>query len=79
MIVGGIYVSSDNPPSSTMFIRAGGGSAKKTSQSSNTVMSRAGWSLVEVIENQNKCFKQLSELKALLDSEVLSMKNRSLQ
>ena len=72
MIVGGIYVSSDNPPSSTMFIRAGGGTAKKTSQSSNTVMSRAGCSPAKVIENRSKCYKQLSELKALLDSDVLS-------
>ena len=71
MIVGGVYSSIDCAPSSTMFIRAGGGVKKQGDHTANTVAS-TGTSPAKVIDNRSKCYKQLSDLKNLLESGVLS-------
>lgn len=61
----------DHAPTSTMFLRAGGVFNKKRSSNVN-VMEAAGSSPAKVIESRTKCYKQLSDLKNMLQSEVLS-------
>ncbi len=72
MIVGGVHTSTDNSPTSTMFIRAGGGTKKKSDLPYNSITG-SGNSPAKTIENRSKCYKQLSDLKNLLDTGVLSL------
>lgn len=95
MHLGGVHPSFDTPPTSSMFVRAGGGSVKKkTGQASNvgevvsaigeltsalsprlvppSVGTTAGNSPAKVIDNRTKCYKQLSDLKSLFESGILS-------
>ena len=84
MFVGGVHPSLDEPPKSTMFLRAGGGSAPKKRESvaeavsqiavalSPKVSSSTGSSPAKVIENRSRCYKQLSELRNLKTSGLLS-------
>lgn len=70
MIVGGVHTSIDCAPTSTMFIRAGGNLPKKKNETVGggpTAISPA-----KAIDNRSKCYKQLSDLKNLLESGVLS-------
>lgn len=70
MVAGGVYTSTDNSPTTSMFVRAGGGTKKN---SSSVTVAASGSSPAKVIENRSKCYKQLSDLKNLLDSGVLSI------
>lgn len=70
MIIGGVHTSIDYAPTSTMFIRAGGGIRKRTDHAS--VVGPAGSSPAKVIDSRTKCYKQLLDLKNLLESGVLS-------
>ena len=94
MYHGGVHPGLDTPPTTTMFVRAGGGTTKKTGHTSNigevvsqaitqltsalspkTTLPSAGGSAgspPKVIENRSKCYKQLSDLKNLHESGVLS-------
>ena len=88
MYVGGVHPSLDQAPKSTMFIRAGGGSAPKKRDSVADAVSQIAVALspkvssnggdgtsgspAKVIENRSKCYKQLSELKNLKMSGLLS-------
>lgn len=87
---GGLHDSMTTPPSTSMFVRAGGATPKRASsgnemsqaicqlasaltpKSSATAMSRAGDSPAKIIENRSKCYKQLAELKNLMESGLLS-------
>ena len=92
MCSAGVHTSRDNPPATTMFLRAGGGtaSAKKKSISTGETVSCALTELTSVlipqlsgsgstmnspaklIDSRTKCYKQLSDIKNLLESGVLS-------
>lgn len=87
MIAGGVHVSHDEPPSTTMFNRSGSINVKKKTTSdvvtqvvdkiANVLSPKAASSSnsnspAKVIENRSKCYKQLSELKNLNESGVLS-------
>ena len=81
MFVGGVHPSLNEPPKSTMFIRAGGGSAPKRRDSFADAVSQIAVALspkvastrgdgtsgspAKLIENCTKCYKQLSELNNL--------------
>ena len=91
---GGLHDSMTTPPATSMFMRAGGTTPKKTAgandtvsqaicqlasaltpkvpSSSATVASRVGDSPAKVIENRSKCYRQLAELKNLMESGLLS-------
>ena len=58
----------DCAPTSTMFNRAGGGPKKHSSNA----MEHIGSSPAKVIDNPTKCYKQLADLKNLLQTDVLS-------
>lgn len=70
MVIGGVHTSIDCAPTTTMFIRAGGGVKKKTDHSA--IVGSVGSSPAKVIDSRSKCYKQLSDLKNLLESRVLS-------
>ena len=66
MIIGGVHADVSHAPTSTMFIRAGGGVKKKDSNSATAV------SPAKAIDSRSKCYKQLSDLKNLFESGILS-------
>ena len=88
MITGGIYSSYDNPPTSSMFARAGGGTntPKSKSPGVNESLSEiakcmtsvlspshsSGTSPAKSIDNRSKCYKQLGELNNLRMAGVLN-------
>ena len=85
MIVGGVHISQDEPPSTTMFNHSGSVNVKKRAAPDvvtqfvdrlaitlSPISVSSGSSPAKVIENRSKCYKQLSELKNLNDSGVLS-------
>ena len=68
MMTEGIHTNMEVAPTSTMFIRAGGGSAAST-------VGRG--SPAKAIESRTKCYKQLADLKSLVESGVLSKEEYS--
>lgn len=68
MMIGGLHSSSDDPPTTSMFGRAGG--MKKAVAVSNT--SHANNSPLKNTDSRTKCYKQLSDLKSLLENGILS-------
>ena len=80
------------PPSTSMFVRAGGTTPKKptssndpmshaicqlasaltSNKSATTVAGRVGDSPAKVIESRSKCYRQLAELKNLMETGLLS-------
>ena len=88
MIAGGVHISQDEPPCTTMFNRSGSVNVKKKTTSDvvtqavdklATVLSprsasasSSGNSPAKIIENRSKCYKQLADLKNLHELGVLS-------
>ena len=70
MILGGMG-KMDNIPTSTMFIKAGGGVKKRSSMHAKESTGSSS-SPAKVIEGRTKCYKQLSDLNNLLQSDLLS-------
>ena len=71
MIVDEIHDSTCVSPITSMFKRAGGTTNKDKSLCSTSDIAKE--SPVNVIDSRTKCYKQLSDLKALYDSGILSM------
>ena len=87
MIAGGVHCSYDDHPNSSMFLRVGVGTKKKTPSvnvlseaitqlssalSPKPVATTSSGSPAKIIENRSKCYKQLAELKNLVELGVLS-------
>ena len=85
MLVGGVYTSYDNPPNTSMFLRAGGNRSKKSEAISlseaaaSQTLSPPKAPVIPVasspaksIDNRSKCYKQLNELNGLKMAGVLS-------
>lgn len=72
MSVGGVHISTETPP--TTFVRAGGNCSKKKTDASslNSKPTSSTGSPAKVIDNRSKCYKQLSDLKNLHESNILS-------
>lgn len=75
----GQYMSLETPPTTSMFLRAGGDTRKKNESSKTTTTSINSVSVFDSngspakrIENRAKLYKQLAELKNLRDAGVLS-------
>lgn len=64
MIIGGVHTDISHAPTTTMFVRAGGGVKKKDDHSATVSPAKA-------IDSRSKCYKQLSDLKNLLESGIL--------
>ena len=82
-IHGGIHNSRTEPPTTSMFNCASGSShsnVKKNSDAMSMAITQLASALApgtsshstEVIDNRSKCYKQLSELKSLFESDLLS-------
>ena len=87
MVAGGMHGSTVEPPATSMFLRAGGTNQKKAnvSESVSQAMTQiasaltpstgnrvSGGSPARVIDNRSKCYKQLAELRNLMESGLLS-------
>ena len=86
MKMGGLHDNMTTPSATSMFVRDGGttvsdpmsqaisqlASALTPSASSTNVSSRVGDSPAKVIDNISKCYRQLAELKNLVESRLLS-------
>lgn len=85
MIVGGIHVSQNEHPETTMFARCGSAVSAKKRSSSNVVKaiadalspkqnsgSNQGHSPARVIENRSRYYKQLTELKNIQVNGILT-------
>jgi hypothetical protein len=88
MHVGGYQPSLDEAPSNSIFLRAGGAAVKRTtvdivSQAINqlspalspcvtTPTSHSSGSPAKLIDNRSKCYKQLGELKILMQTGILT-------
>ena len=72
MYVGEYHKSLVDPPSTSMFCRAGGDTKKKKDTSTATNAPPHATSPGKVIENRSKCYKQLIDLKSLKSAGVLS-------
>ena len=75
MIAGGMHGSTSEPPTTSMFVRAGDTNSKKTSAVPMTPTSgirATGYSTARVIDNRSKCYNQLGELRNLKVSGLLS-------
>ena len=93
MIAGGVHTSQDEPPTTTMFSRCGSGGVKRKSSDvvqaieklSDVLSPKAvanthavsSNSPNKVIDNRINCYKQLSELRNLKVSGILSEKEYS--
>lgn len=69
MIVGGVHTSMEDAPNTTMFVRAGGGVKKTTGQKT---AGHVGSSPAKAIDSRSKCYRQLADLKNLVESGILS-------
>ena len=73
MIAGGMHGSTSEPPTTSMFGRAGCVNSKKTmTPTTSGVKPSSGESPARVIDNRSKCYKQLGELRSLKESGLLS-------
>ena len=87
MIFSGLHVSLDEPPNTSMFVRAGGYLPKKRNNDVTEALTRVAdrvsgmlspasstisKSPARLIENRSKCYRQLSELNSLRSAGVLS-------
>jgi hypothetical protein len=89
MIVGDMHTSSEEPPSSTMFLRSGSQTVKRKPSTSDVVIQVADKlatalspkaasprnSPAKVIENRSRCYKQLSELTNFVNRVYCQMKS----
>ena len=72
MYVGEYHKSLIDPPSTSMFCRAGGDTKKKKDTSTAANAPSHATSPGKLIENRSKCYKQLIDLKSLKAAGVLS-------
>ena len=72
MIVTGLYENTDSPPTTSMFVRAGGATSAKKRNELPAPSGSAIASPTKVIDGRSKLYKQLTELQSLKASGVLS-------
>ena len=81
VLIAGLHSSTDEPPTTSMFTRAGGASSNKKVAQGTKMLSQTlkgggenvNYSPGKVIDSRTKCYKQLSDLKNLLESGILSL------
>ena len=84
-IIGGLYSSKTECPSTSMFVRAGGDQPKKKSEVAKHVSAAFSGAVpsgrsasgttaspAKSIDNRSKCYKQLGELNSLKSAGVLT-------